>query len=156
MFHEYFSCFMNTLIKQWLLHMCRDDIWDCQKVVVGCIRQVVILCSVNTTKYYLGRLVSGHYGEVVISQGWSLRQVRLYTPTFQNSNGSILQLPAQDVTQRNKNCAYVCCFGVYVCCFALTFSSNSLSPKILAKIYAFSVIAVFINNFPLQPEHYGI
>ena len=47
--------------------MCGDDIWDCQKVVVGRVRQVVILCSVNTTKYYLGRCVSSRYGEVVIS-----------------------------------------------------------------------------------------
>ena len=43
-----------------------QDIWDCQKVVIGRVRQVVILCSVNTTKYYLGRLVSSCYGEVVI------------------------------------------------------------------------------------------
>ena len=35
-------------------------------MVVGCVRQVVVLCSVNTTKYYLDELVSGHYGEVVI------------------------------------------------------------------------------------------
>ena len=35
-------------------------------MVVGHIRQVVILCSVNTTKYYLDRLVSGSYGEVVV------------------------------------------------------------------------------------------
>ena len=46
--------------------MSGQDIWDCQKVVTGRVRQVVILCSVNTTKYYLGGLVSGRYGEVVV------------------------------------------------------------------------------------------
>ena len=46
--------------------MSGQDIWDCQKVVVGCVRQVVILCSVNITKYYLGRLVSSRYREVVV------------------------------------------------------------------------------------------
>ena len=46
--------------------MSEQDIWDCQKVIVGHIWQVVILCSVNTTKHYLGGLVSGHYGEVVV------------------------------------------------------------------------------------------
>ena len=35
-------------------------------MVVGRITQVVVLCSVNTTKYYLGRLVSGRYEEVVV------------------------------------------------------------------------------------------
>ena len=35
-------------------------------MLVGLVRQVVILCSVNTTKYYLGGLVSGRYGEVVV------------------------------------------------------------------------------------------
>ena len=35
-------------------------------MVVGCVRQVVVLFSVNTTKYYLGRLMSGRYGEVAI------------------------------------------------------------------------------------------
>ena len=60
---------MNTFhkeIKSWSLYMSEQDIWDCQKVIVGHIWQVVILCSVNTTKHYLGGLVSGHYGEVVI------------------------------------------------------------------------------------------
>ena len=46
--------------------MSGQDIWDCLKVVISRIRQVVVLCSVNTTKYYLGRLVSGCYGEVVV------------------------------------------------------------------------------------------
>ena len=46
--------------------MSGQDIWDCQKMVVGCVRQVVVLCSVNTTKYYLGKLVGGCYGEVVV------------------------------------------------------------------------------------------
>ena len=46
--------------------MSGQDIWDCQKVVVGCVRQVVVLCSVNVTKYYLGGLVSSRYGEVVV------------------------------------------------------------------------------------------
>ena len=46
--------------------MSRQDISDCQKVVVGRVRQVVILCSVNSIKYYLGGLVSGPYGEVVV------------------------------------------------------------------------------------------
>ena len=35
-------------------------------MVVGCVRQMVVLCNVNITKYYLGGLVSGHYGEVVV------------------------------------------------------------------------------------------
>ena len=39
---------------------------------------MVVLCSVNATKYYLGRLVSRSYGEVVVLQRWSLRQVQLY------------------------------------------------------------------------------
>ena len=43
--------------------MSEQDICECKKVVVGCIRQVVVLCSV---KYYLGRLVSGRYGGMVI------------------------------------------------------------------------------------------
>ena len=30
-------------------------------MVVGRVRLVVILCSVNTTKYYLGEFVSGRY-----------------------------------------------------------------------------------------------
>ena len=30
----------------------------------GHARQVVVLCTVNTTKYYLGGLVSGRYEEV--------------------------------------------------------------------------------------------
>ena len=30
-------------------------------MVIGRVRQVIVLCSVNTTKYYLGRLVTGHY-----------------------------------------------------------------------------------------------
>ena len=46
--------------------MSGQDIWDCQKVVVDCIKQVVVLCSVNTTNYYLGRLVIDRYGEVVV------------------------------------------------------------------------------------------
>ena len=46
--------------------MSGQDIWDCQKVVIGRVRQVVALYSVNTTKYYLGGLVSGHHGKVVI------------------------------------------------------------------------------------------
>ena len=46
--------------------MSGQDVWDCQKVVVGPIRQVVVLCSVNTAKYYLDGLVSGRYGEVVV------------------------------------------------------------------------------------------
>ena len=46
--------------------MCGQNIWDRQKVAVGRVRQVVVLCSVNTAKYYLGRLVSGCYGEVVV------------------------------------------------------------------------------------------
>ena len=37
-----------------------------KKVVVGRVRQVVVLYSVNTSKYYLGELVSGCYGEVVV------------------------------------------------------------------------------------------
>ena len=82
MFCEYFSYFMNILIKQWLLHMSGQDIWDCQKVVVDCIKQVVVLCSVNTTNYYLGRLVIDRYGEVVVLQRQSLRQVRLYFVCF--------------------------------------------------------------------------
>ena len=35
-------------------------------MVVGRVRQVVVLCSVSTAKYYLSGLVSGHYGEVVV------------------------------------------------------------------------------------------
>ena len=46
--------------------MSGQDIWDCLKVGISRIRQVVVLCSVNTTKYYLGRVMSGYYGEVVI------------------------------------------------------------------------------------------
>ena len=46
--------------------MCGQDIWEYQKVVVGRIRQVAVLCSVNTKKHYLGGLVSGRYGEVII------------------------------------------------------------------------------------------
>ena len=38
-------------------------------MVVGRVRQVVVLCNVNTTKYYLGRLLSGRYGEVVFKTG---------------------------------------------------------------------------------------
>ena len=34
-------------------------------MVVGHVRQVVVLCSVNIIKYYLGGLVSCRYGEVV-------------------------------------------------------------------------------------------
>ena len=60
------------------LYTSGQDIWDCSKVVVGRVRQVVILCSVNTTKYYLGGLVSGCYGEVVVLQRWSSRQVWPY------------------------------------------------------------------------------
>ena len=33
---------------------------------VGRVRQMVVLCRVNTTKYYLGGLVSGRYGGVVV------------------------------------------------------------------------------------------
>ena len=36
-------------------------------------------CKYN---YYLGRLVSDRYGEVVVLQRWSLRQVRLYFVCF--------------------------------------------------------------------------
>ena len=46
--------------------MSRENIWDCQKVVAGRVRQVVVLRSVNTTKYYLGGLKSGRYGELVV------------------------------------------------------------------------------------------
>ena len=63
------KCFVNTfhkLIKWWSLYMSGQDIWGCLKVVVGCVRQVVFLCRVETTKYYLGGLVSGRYGEVVV------------------------------------------------------------------------------------------
>ena len=35
-------------------------------MAAGPVRQVVVLCSVNTTRYYLGGLVSGRYGEVVV------------------------------------------------------------------------------------------
>ena len=35
-------------------------------MVVGRIRQVVVLCSVNRIKYYLGGLVYGRFGEVVV------------------------------------------------------------------------------------------
>ena len=38
--------------------MSGQDIWD--YLVIDCIIQVVILWNVNTTMYYLGRLVSGH------------------------------------------------------------------------------------------------
>ena len=34
-------------------------------MVVGHIRHVVVLCSVNTTKHYLGELMSGRFIEVV-------------------------------------------------------------------------------------------
>ena len=47
-------------------------------MVVGRFRQVVVLCIVNTTKYYLSRLVSGRYGKLVVLWRWFLRQVRLY------------------------------------------------------------------------------
>ena len=36
------------------------------KVVIDRVRQVFILWSVNTTKYYLGGLASSCYGEVVV------------------------------------------------------------------------------------------
>ena len=36
-------------------------------MVVSRVRQVVVLCSVNTTKYYLGGLVSGRFEEVVFN-----------------------------------------------------------------------------------------
>ena len=35
-------------------------------MVVGRIRQVVALCSVNSIKYYLGGLVYGRFGEVAV------------------------------------------------------------------------------------------
>ena len=38
-------------------------------MLVGHVRQVVILCSVNATKYYLAGLVSGCSGEVVFKTG---------------------------------------------------------------------------------------
>ena len=38
-------------------------------MVVGRVKQLVVLCSVNTTKYYLGGLVSGCYEEVVVYKG---------------------------------------------------------------------------------------
>ena len=46
-------------------------------MVVGRVRQVVVLWSVNITKYYFGGLVSDRYGEAVVLQRWSLRQVQL-------------------------------------------------------------------------------
>ena len=41
--------------------------WDCENLVVGCVRQVVILHSKVCTKISLGRPQSGHYEEVLAS-----------------------------------------------------------------------------------------
>ena len=81
------KCFVKTFHVSWILFTnklnCGRYIqvekisWNYYKVIVGCVRQVVVLCSVNTTKYYWGRLVSARYGEVVVLQRWSLRQVWL-------------------------------------------------------------------------------
>ena len=38
-------------------------------MAVGRVRQVVVLCSINSIKYYLSRLASGCYGEVVFKRG---------------------------------------------------------------------------------------
>ena len=35
-------------------------------MVVGLVRQVVVLCSVNSIKYYLDGFMSGRFGEVVV------------------------------------------------------------------------------------------
>ena len=35
-------------------------------MLVGRVRQVVVLCSVNSVKYYLDGFVSGCYGQVVV------------------------------------------------------------------------------------------
>ena len=64
MFHEYFSR-RNEIV--WSIHASVQDIWDYYKVVVGHVKQVVVLYSVNTSRYYLlGGLMSGRYGEVLV------------------------------------------------------------------------------------------
>ena len=95
MFRGYFSCFINTFYKQiksWSLYTSWQDICDLEKVVIDRVRQVVILCSVNTAKYYLGGLASSCYGEVVVLERWSLRQVRLHNvPKGSDTVKKILQ-----------------------------------------------------------------
>ena len=45
-----------------------------KKGFVGRVRQLVVLCNVNTTKYYFGGLVSGHFIKVVLMTGWIVCQ----------------------------------------------------------------------------------
>ena len=51
-------------------------------MVIGRVRQVVFLCSVNTTKYYLSGLVSGHY-----------EGVRSIEVVFKTGSTVVLQFP---------------------------------------------------------------
>ena len=70
------KCFVNASHVSWILFTNKSNsdhsIWvdkifgTVKKVAVGHIRQVVILYKVNTTTYFLGGLVSGCDGEVVI------------------------------------------------------------------------------------------
>ena len=76
------KCFVNTFHVSWILFTNKLMViiykctrWDCWKLVFGRIKQVLVLYSVNTAKYYLGRLTIGFYGEVVVLQRYSLRQV---------------------------------------------------------------------------------
>ena len=57
--------FTNEYMSEYTLYMSGQNIWYYLKVLVCWVRQVVVLSSVNTTKYYLDGLVSGRYGEVI-------------------------------------------------------------------------------------------
>ena len=66
------KCFVNTFQVSWIFFTNKLNCGHFIQVgkifgtVVGRVRQVVIICSANTTKYYLGGLMSGSYGEVVV------------------------------------------------------------------------------------------
>ena len=67
---------MNTSHNSWILFTNELNsgcyIWvvkifgGCWKVVVGCVRQLAVLCSVSNTKYYLSGLLCGLHDEEVV------------------------------------------------------------------------------------------